>query len=142
MNIRKIIREEVNGEEKDDLQWVKDVPMALPDEGILDNTVTVPISLRDFLLSRGNGKFIDIIFNDGRVIEIQIDSWDMRYDTYNSTRELVDIEELSLSNYEGEFTLQEYLDEFRMKPVPKYIYDAITSLIPSNVIQGIYVGDL
>ena len=134
MGLKRIIKEEMD--------WINDVQMALPDSSFLKKPVTTPITLEEFLISQYGYDFINIVFKDGRVIELTMEGdYEVKYNVYKSLEHLVNTEGLSLSNVS--FTLEEYLEEYGMNPVPKQVYNAIISVIPlKREIEGIWEGSL
>jgi len=134
MSLKRIIKEEMD--------WINDVQMALPYRSFLKKPVTTPITLEEFLISQYGYDFINIVFKDGRVIELTMEGdYEVKYNVYKSLEHLVNTEGLSLSNVS--FTLEEYLEEYSMNPVPKQVYNAIISVIPlKREIEGIWEGSL
>lgn len=141
MDIKKIIKEEMD--------WVSDVQSALPDHRFLDKPVPVTITVRDYLNTQYGYDFIDIILEDGRVIELTMEGdYDVKYQTYNSLWHLV--ESQSLSNpwiEEGiptEFNqgvMEDYLREFSMEEVKPEVAEVLKKMLPLDI-KGIYEGSL
>ena len=139
--IKKILRE--------DFDWTSGVKFKLPDSSILDTKVPVTISIRDYLNVKYGYNFIDIIFNDGRVIELTIEgNFDVKYEIYNSLWDLVTSQ--SITNpwaEEGEpkefnqAVLEEFLREYDMEEVDSEVDEMLRRVLP-NDIKGIYVGSL
>lgn len=139
--IKKILRE--------DFDWAGGVKFKLPDSSILDTKVPVTISIRDYLNVKYGYNFIDIIFNDGRVIELTIEGdWDVSYKTYDSLWDLVTSQSIANPwSEEGEpkefnqAVLEEFLREYDMGEVDSEVDEILRRVLP-NDIKGIYVGSL
>ena len=142
MNLKKIIKEEMD--------WVSDVESSLPDSSFLSKPVPVTITLRDYLNTEYSYNFIDIILENGNVIELTMEGdWDVKYNTYNSPWELVKTQSLSdpwaSEEVPTEFTqdvMEEYLREFNMEEVNSQVDKVLRKMLPLLDIKGIYVGDL
>jgi membrane protease subunit (stomatin/prohibitin family) len=141
MNIRKIILEEMD--------WVGDVPSALPDNRFLNKPVPFTITVRDYLNSQYSYDFIDIILEDGRVIELTMEGdWDVKYQTYPSLWELVETQGLSnpwiVVGRPIEFNqgvMEDYLREFNMEEVRPEVAEVLRKVLPLDI-KGIYTGSL
>ena len=139
--IKKILRE--------DFDWTSGVKFKLPDSSILDTKVPVTISIRDYLNVKYGYNFIDIIFNDGRVIELTIEgNFDVKYEIYNSLWDLVTSQSITNPwSEEGEpkefnqAVLEEFLREYDMEEVDSEVDEMLRRVLP-NDIKGIYVGSL
>jgi len=141
MDIKKIIKEEMD--------WVSDVQSALPDHRFLDKPVPVTLTVRDYLNTQYSYGFIDIILNDGRVIELTMEGdWDVKYQTYDSLWHLVESQGLSKPWIEEgtptEFNLgvmEDYLREFSMEEVKPEVAEVLKKMLPLDI-KGIYEGSL
>jgi hypothetical protein len=134
---------------KEDFDWASGVKFKLPDFDILDTRVPVTIPIRDYLILKYGYNFIDIIFNDGRVIELTIEgNFDVKYETYDSLWDLVTSQSIvNPWSEEGEpkefnqVVLEEFLREYDMEEVDSEVDEILRRVLP-NDIKGIYVGSL
>lgn len=141
MDLRKIIKEEMD--------WIEGIESALPDKNILEETVPVVVTLREFLNTQYSYNFIDIILEDGRMIELQMEGdYDVTYYTYKSPQEAVYSQGLSNPWVEdgpptefNQAVMEDYLREFNMEEVSQQVDSVLRKLIPLDI-KGIYVGDL
>ena len=141
MDLKKIIKEE--------LDWVGDVEAALPSSSILEETVPVVLTLRDYLNTQYSYNFIDIILEDGRMIELQMEGdYDVKYHTYKSPQDAVYSQGLSNPWSEdgpptefNQAVMEDYLREFNMEEVSQEVDSVLRKLIPLDI-KGIYVGNL
>jgi hypothetical protein len=140
MNIKKIIQEEMD--------WAKDVKSALPNNSFLDDKIPVTLTVRDYLVTEFSYDFIDIILEDGRVIELTMEGdYDVKYQTYGSLYELVEGQGLSnpwAEIGEQEFsqsTMEDYLREFSMTEVEGQVSEVLRKVLPLDI-KGIYRGSL
>ena len=139
--IKKILRE--------DFDWTSGVKFKLPDSSILDTKVPVTISIRDYLNVKYGYNFIDIIFNDGRVIELTIEgNFDVSYKTYDSLWDLVTSQSITNPWFEegepkefNQAVLEEFLREYDMEEVDSEVDEILRRVLP-NDIKGIYLGSL
>lgn len=143
--IRKILSEE-------GMDWTSDVKASLPDDRVLKKVIKVELPFQDFLTSMYNYDFIDVILVDGRVIEITVDSYDVKYNRYNSLTDLVETDGLSWVDANGVYLtrgdfntfdemVMSYVNEFSMDVVPKSIEGVIKKVIPLEI-YGVYRGSL
>jgi len=141
MDIKKIIKEEMD--------WVSDVQSALPDHRFLDKPVPVTLTVRDYLNTQYSYGFIDIILNDGRVIELTMEGdWDVKYQTYDSLWHLVEsqglsnpwIEEVMPTEF-NQGVMEDYLREFSMEEVKPEVAEVLKKMLPLDI-KGIYEGSL
>jgi hypothetical protein len=140
-------------EKKSDLNegmdWIKGVATAIPDNSFLNKPVPVTLTVRDYLNSQYSYDFIDIIFNDGRVIELTMEGdWDVKYATYDSLWDLVETQGLSnpwvVEGTPTEFNqgvMEDYLREFSMEEVRPEVIEVLKKVIPLDI-KGIYTGSL
>ena len=141
MDIKKIIKEEMD--------WVGDVQSALPDNRFLNKPVPVTITVREYLNTQYSYDFIDIILEDGRVIELTMEGdYDVKYKTYNSLWHLVETQGLSNPWIEegtptefNQGVLEEYLSEFSMTEVSSQVDEVLRKMLPLDI-KGIYEGSL
>jgi hypothetical protein len=141
MDIKKIIKEEMD--------WVSDVQSALPDHRFLDKPVPVTLTVRDYLNTQYSYGFIDIILNDGRVIELTMEGdWDVKYQTYDSLWHLVESQGLSNPWIEegtptefNQGVMEDYLREFSMEEVKPEVAEVLKKMLPLDI-KGIYEGSL
>jgi hypothetical protein len=129
MNIRKIIREEVD--------WIKDeANMPINPNDFIKAEISLPISVGDYLYSKHHYKFITMVLPDGKVSEILTEDYPILnefedWDTYSADF--------------GEFLQneQDYLDHFKntknFKDVDPVFYEVLMNVFsPTNI----YINDL
>jgi hypothetical protein len=134
---------------KEDFDWASGVKFKLPDFDILDTKVPVTMTIHDYLNVKYRYNFIDIIFNDGRVIELTIEGdFNVRYEIYDSLWDLVTSQSITNPwSEEGEpkefnqAVLEEFLREYGMEEVDSEVDEILRRVLP-NDIKGIYVGTL
>ena len=139
MNIKRIIKEEMD--------WVDDIGPSLPNSNFLHKKVPVTISINDFLVSQYGYNVINIILEDGSVLELQMTGdYDIEYSGYGSISELLYKQGLRLVEPEptefNQVVMEEYLREYDMKEVPPQVDKVLRESLPLLDIKGIYVGDL
>ncbi len=139
--IRKILSE--------DLDWTNEIKSDLPDSRILGRKIPVTISLREYLITQYSYDFVDVVFEDGRVIELTMEGdSDVKYQPYNNLWELVEDqgianpwEEIGPPNEFNQSVLETYLGEYNMVEVRPEVAEVIKKAIPLDI-KGIYTGSL
>lgn len=132
MNIRNIIKEEMD--------WISDIEAAIPDKNVLNQIVTVDISVYDYLNAKYNYNFINIILTNNKIIEIQMDGSEVIYSIHDSIYDLVHDQGL-VNDINENVSLDEYLREFNLRPVSKEVEGVIKKIIPLDMV-GIYVANM
>ena len=134
MNIRKIIKEEV-----DDFEWVGSIRAEFPHrDNIFGTTKSINITLSEYIELKYGYNFITVFLEDGRIIEFDNDTG-LTYYTYDSLEELLKTQSL-LDNYREGYTINDYLEDFTMSPADSELSEFIHKAIPFDIL-GIYVGN-
>ena len=134
MNIRKIIKEEV-----DDFEWVGSVRAELPHrDNIFGTTKSINITLSEYIELKYGYNFITVFLEDGRIVDLDTNNG-LTYHTHESLREMLQDQDL-FDFYKEGYTINDYLTDFTMSPADSELSEFIHKAIPFDIV-GVYVGN-